>query len=94
MQQARTQGLRRINRVYGTTWMKMAIPAGSTPAQAVAKFPGSTTTGGVSSLAGPTGAGTTAAQPVGGSSSGTTYYSPSSESSEAGGMLLNYLLGN
>ena len=36
MQQARAQGLRRINRVYGTTWIKMAIPAGSTPAQAVA----------------------------------------------------------
>ena len=43
MQQARAQGLRRINRVYGTTWIKMAIPAGSTPAQAVAaarKLPG------------------------------------------------------
>src|SRR5262249_1195697 len=43
MQQAQAQGLRRIKRVYGTTWIKMAIPAGSTPAQAVAaarKLPG------------------------------------------------------
>src|SRR5262245_28701369 len=43
MQQAQAQGLRQIKRVYGTTWIKMAIPAGSTPAQAVAaarKLPG------------------------------------------------------
>ncbi len=33
------------------------------------------------------------AQPVGGASAGTTYYTPSSEA-EAGGLLLNYLLGN
>jgi len=31
---------------------------------------------------------------VGGASGGTTYYTPSAESSGAGGMLLNYLLGN
>jgi hypothetical protein len=44
----------------------------------------------------PTGASDTTptAQPVGGAAAGTTYYSPSSESSEASGMLLNYLLGN
>jgi hypothetical protein len=41
------------------------------------------------------GAGTgTAAHPVGGSTAGTTYYKPSAEGSEAGGLLLNYLLGN
>ena len=34
------------------------------------------------------------AQPVGGASAGTTYYTPPSESTEAGGLLLNYLLGN
>ncbi len=40
------------------------------------------------------GAGSSKAQPVGGSTAGTTYYSPSAEGSEAGGLLLNYLLGN
>ena len=30
----------------------------------------------------------------GGSTAGTTYYKPSGERSEAGGLLLNYLLGN
>ncbi len=80
----------------------LAVMKGATPAQAIAKFPGPTTTGtgtGAGGLAdlgtgGVTGEGSTATQPVGGSSSGTTYYTPSSESSEAGGMLLNYLLGN
>lgn len=78
----------------------LAVIKGATPAQAVAKYPGSITTGasglGVTDLGsgGVTGEGSTGTQPVGGSSSGTTYYTPSSESSEAGGMLLNYLLGN
>jgi hypothetical protein len=31
---------------------------------------------------------------VGGSTAGTTYYTPPAEGSEAGGLLLNYLLGN
>ena len=80
----------------------LAVLKGATPAQAIAKFPGPTTTGagtGAGGLAdlgtgGVTGEGSTGTQPVGGSSSGTTYYTPSSESSEAGGLLLNYLLGN
>jgi subtilisin family serine protease len=36
LQDAGAQGLRRLSRVYGTTWLRMAIPAGSTPAQAAA----------------------------------------------------------
>jgi phospholipid/cholesterol/gamma-HCH transport system substrate-binding protein len=68
----------------------LAVIKGATPAQAIAKYPGSTT-----SATAPSSAGTsTTAQPVGGSTGGTTYYSPSGESSEAGGLLLNYLLGN
>jgi phospholipid/cholesterol/gamma-HCH transport system substrate-binding protein len=70
-----------------------ALARGETAAQALAEYPGSTTT--PSTPAKPTsGAASSAvAQPVGGSSSGTTYYSPPSESSEADGLLLNYLLG-
>ena len=71
----------------------LAVLKGSTPAQAIAKFPGSTATATASESLG-TGEGAASAQPVGGSSSGTTYYTPSSESSGASGMLLNYLLGN
>lgn len=68
----------------------LAVLKGATPAQAIAKYPGPTTI-----AANPTGAGGSSgvAQPVGGSTAGTTYYTPS-ESSEAGGLLLNYLLGN
>lgn len=36
VQDARAQGLRRLSRVYGTTWLRMAIPAGVAPAQAAA----------------------------------------------------------
>ena len=36
LQNARAQGLRRLSRVYGTTWFRMAVPAGASPAQAVA----------------------------------------------------------
>jgi subtilisin family serine protease len=36
LQNARTQGLRRLSRVHGTTWLRMAIPAGASPAQAAA----------------------------------------------------------
>jgi phospholipid/cholesterol/gamma-HCH transport system substrate-binding protein len=73
----------------------LAVLKGMTPAQAVAQYPGS--------IAGETGAASTqpntsssaaSAQPVGGAAAGTTYYTPGDESSEASGMLLNYLLGN
>ena len=66
-----------------------------TPAQAIAKYPGSLaaeTAGGPGAQPAASGS-TPAAQPVGGAAAGTTYYSPE-ESSEASGMLLNYLLGN
>jgi phospholipid/cholesterol/gamma-HCH transport system substrate-binding protein len=74
----------------------LAVLQGMTPAEAIAKYPGSIA-GEAGSAAGaqPTTPGSTpAAQPVGGAAAGTTYYSPSEEGSEAGGMLLNYLLGN
>jgi phospholipid/cholesterol/gamma-HCH transport system substrate-binding protein len=71
----------------------LAVLKGATPAQAIAKYPGSTSTAGALGSLGAAGAGTGSAQPVGGSSAGTTYYAPSPESG-AGGMLLNYLLGN
>ncbi len=73
----------------------LAVLKGMTPAQAIARYPGS--------IAGETGAASTqsigssstsSAQPVGGAAAGTTYYTPGEESSQAGGMLLNYLLGN
>ncbi len=66
----------------------LAVLKGATPAQALAKYPGSSAT----ALAGAGSA--TTAQPVGGASAGTTYYKPSAEGSGASGMLLNYLLGN
>jgi ABC-type transporter Mla subunit MlaD len=71
----------------------LAVVSGATPAQAIAKYPGPATIS-PSQVATSGGSGSTSAQPVGGSTSGTTYYSPSSEGSEAGGMLLNYLLGD
>ena len=75
----------------------LAVLKGATPAQALAKYPGTAAAGevagGTLSAAGLR-SGEPASQPVGGSTSGTTYYSPSAEGSEAGGMLLNYLLGN
>jgi phospholipid/cholesterol/gamma-HCH transport system substrate-binding protein len=77
----------------------LAVVKGATPAEAIAKYPGSAPTAKELSgltLAGsnPTSAGGSASttEPVGGSSSGTTYYSPEAEA--AGGLLLNYLLGN
>jgi phospholipid/cholesterol/gamma-HCH transport system substrate-binding protein len=74
----------------------LAVLQGATPAQAIAKYPGSAT--GAAALTGAggqaAGEGATSSQPVGGSSSGTTYYSPSTEAGEPGGMLLNYLLGD
>jgi phospholipid/cholesterol/gamma-HCH transport system substrate-binding protein len=71
-----------------------AITHGASAAQAIAEYPstqGSTAPG---LLAGLTPVkGSTTAQPVGGASAGTTYYTPPSESAQADGMLLNYLLG-
>ncbi len=74
-----------------------ALAHGATVAQALAEYPSSeaasTGTGG-GGAGTPFPAGSPAvAQPVGGASAGTTYYTPSSEA-EAGGLLLNYLLGN
>jgi phospholipid/cholesterol/gamma-HCH transport system substrate-binding protein len=71
----------------------LAVLKGATPAQAIAKYPGSVS-GETATSAGSAGGSATTTQPVGGSSAGTTYYTPSSEGSEAGGLLLNYLLGN
>ncbi len=70
-----------------------AIVHGATVAQAMAQYPGSETSGSPFGSAGAA-APTSTAQPVGGASAGTTYYAPGGEASEAGGMLLNYLLGN
>ncbi len=76
----------------------LAVLKGMTPAEAIAKYPGTLaaeTAAGAGPGTQPAASGATpAAQPVGGAAAGTTYYSPSEESSEAGGMLLNYLLGN
>jgi len=69
----------------------LAVLKGASPAQALAKYPGSVPRELASSPAG--GAAGGPVQPVGGSSAGTTYYAPS-EADAAGGMLLNYLLGN
>jgi ABC-type transporter Mla subunit MlaD len=73
----------------------LAVLKGATPAEATAKYPGATTVadGGAGAGAGG-GEAAAVAKPVGGASAGTTYYSPSTESSAADGMLLNYLLGN
>lgn len=72
----------------------LAVIKGATPAQALAKYPGPTTSAGEVSAAGLAGGSTASATPVGGSTSGTTYYAPASEGAEAGGLLLNYLLGS
>jgi ABC-type transporter Mla subunit MlaD len=69
-----------------------AIARGATAAQALAEYPGSETAAAPTGAASPA-SGSATAQPVGGTSAGTTYYTPSSESSEADGLLLNYLLG-
>jgi hypothetical protein len=68
----------------------LAVLKGMTPAQAIAKYPGSETTG---TAGAPPSGSAPVAQPVGGAAAGTTYYTPE-ESSEASGLLLNYLLGN
>ena len=77
----------------------LAVLKGATPAQALAKYPGSTPTPAEMTGAGAASPTTTTpttpmATPVGGTSGGTTYYTPSAEGSGTSGMLLNYLLGN
>jgi len=74
----------------------LAVFKGATPAQALAEYPGVPGAGeaGEAPAPGSSAGAPASAQPVGGSTAGTTYYSPSAEGSEAGGMLLNYLLGN
>jgi hypothetical protein len=72
----------------------LAVINGATPAQAIAKYPGPTHAGESSAPNAGSGGAPPASQPVGGSTAGTTFYSPTSESAEANGMLLNYLLGN
>lgn len=72
----------------------LAVLKGMTPAQAFAKYPDPTSPGEAGGAsAAPVSGSAPAAQPVGGAAAGTTYYTPE-ESSEAGGLLLNYLLGN
>jgi phospholipid/cholesterol/gamma-HCH transport system substrate-binding protein len=76
----------------------LAVLNGATPAEAIAKYPGSVPALGSGNSAfgslGSAGGAASTVTPVGGASGGTTYYTPSAESSEASGMLLNYLLGN
>jgi phospholipid/cholesterol/gamma-HCH transport system substrate-binding protein len=72
----------------------LAVLKGATPAQALAKYPGAVPTAGEAPATASAGGGGATARPVGGSTAGTTYYKPSVEGSEAGGLLLNYLLGN
>jgi phospholipid/cholesterol/gamma-HCH transport system substrate-binding protein len=72
----------------------LAVIKGATPAQALAKYPGSAPSASELESISTAGSSKTIAQPVGGSTAGTTYYTPSAAESEAGGMLLNYLLGN
>ena len=90
-------GSRRTAVAAGTSVLMartLAVLKGATPAQAIARYPGSTT-GSASPPRGRRPAqGSTTARPVGGASGGTTYYSPSAEGADTSGMLLNYLLGN
>ncbi|HWX96521.1 MAG TPA: MlaD family protein [Solirubrobacteraceae bacterium] len=72
----------------------LAVLQGATPAQAVAKYPGAVPTPGEGPVRTSSGGSSATAHAVGGSTAGTTYYKPSAEGSEAGGLLLNYLLGN
>jgi hypothetical protein len=71
----------------------LAVLKGATPAQALARYPGSAPTPAEITGARPSSS-PAAGAPVGGSSAGTTYYTPSAEEPAADGMLLNYLLGN
>lgn len=95
---AKSASVSAVERTAGTSLLMartLAVIEGATPAQAIAKYPGSIATGEALPISGKAGAleNAASAQPVGGSSSGTTYYTPSAESSGDGGLLLNYLLG-
>jgi ABC-type transporter Mla subunit MlaD len=70
----------------------LAVLKGATPAQALARYPGSAPS--ASELVGARAPATAVARPVGGAAAGTTYYSPAPEPAGTSGMLLNYLLGN
>jgi phospholipid/cholesterol/gamma-HCH transport system substrate-binding protein len=72
----------------------LAVMKGATPAQAIAKYPGPATSAGEVSATALASGSTATTAPVGGSTSGTTYYTPTAEGAEAGGLLLNYLLGS
>jgi ABC-type transporter Mla subunit MlaD len=72
----------------------ISVLNGASPAEAIAKYPGKTSPAEIIGGSAPSETSAAVTQPVGGSTSGTTYYSPSSEGSEADGLLLNYLLGN
>jgi ABC-type transporter Mla subunit MlaD len=72
----------------------LAVLKGMTPAQARARYPGTTSEEAGTSATAPGSVPPGGVQPVGGAAAGTTYYTPSEEGSEANGMLLNYLLGN
>jgi phospholipid/cholesterol/gamma-HCH transport system substrate-binding protein len=72
----------------------LAVLKGASPAQAREKYPGSTPSISELTAAAPASGSGPTAQPVGGSTAGTTYYAPPAEGSSAGGLLLNYLLGN
>ena len=71
-----------------------AMLKGATLSQATAEYPGSEAAANPAGAAAGASTPSAVAQPVGGASAGTTYYTPPSEASEAGGLLLNYLLGN
>jgi hypothetical protein len=69
----------------------LAVLSGATPAQSVAQYPEPVQT----SLASNAGQGSEpAAAHPGSTNAATTYYNPPPEAPEAGGMLLNYLLGD
>jgi ABC-type transporter Mla subunit MlaD len=70
----------------------LAVLKGATPAQALARYPGSAPT--ASELTSAGAPASAVARPVGGASAGTTYYTPAPEAAGTSGMLLNYLLGN
>jgi len=72
----------------------LAVLNGATPAQALAKYPGSPPSAADVSGARPKHGSANPTRPAGGSNAGTTYYTPSPDASGADGILLNYLLGN
>jgi ABC-type transporter Mla subunit MlaD len=71
----------------------LAVLKGMTPTQAIVKYPDPTPGEASGASGAPASGSAPVAQPVGGAAAGTTYYTPE-EGSEAGGLLLNYLLGN